>query len=256
MKNKDICSAYDSILPSTEEKERVLQKILTAAAEPRREKETTGTRKRPRRYVGILAAAAVLVVVLSCTVMACSGALGSTFGLWLGGQKVELDEFTPVAFQLETYLEEYPDGFANFGSYDDFTEATGMSLTDSEQISFSDVWVDIDVGYHGGSQYYIGHLGLEIEVDGAHAYTNGMFLAGGEAPSESLSYGVESSKAYYVYEYAPGRKAYFVKDKDPDSKIQVYFTENGIIYQLMVDKSKEGKELGKKIVDCIAGLKQ
>ena len=248
MKNKKICSAYDSILPSGEAKEELLQKLLAAAPAHRPEGNVITMKAMKRRCTGLAAAAAVLVLILSCTAMAYTGVLGDTFGLWLGEKKVELDKMAPVTFDLENYLEEYPGGYATFQDYSDFTKATGMTLAGAEQLRLTNLWVDIS------ERCRTGHMGMDIEVEGETAYANGMFLLKGNTERE-YGYGVEASRAHYVYEYEEGRKAYFIKDGE-DQYSQVYFMEDGVMYQLTVDNSQAGKELGKKIVDRMAGLSE
>lgn len=55
-----------------------------------------------------------------------------------------------------------------------------------------------------------------------------------------------------VYEYAEGKKAYFVEDQEYEDIQKVYFSENNILFQLFVDKSDTGTVVAKVIIDCMA----
>lgn len=251
MKNREIRAAYDRILPSGEKKEEMLQKLLAAASEPQAERKmiamnTVKMKRSKKRY--IVLAAALVTLALSCTAMVCTGALGETFGLWLGDRKVELDELTPVAFDLEGYLTEYPTGVADqdrvFQDAGSFTRVTGMTLPGAEKLQMTNILLDIS------NRWRTGHLCMTVGTGDGEANINGMFLLEGHT-QEKYGYGVENNRADEVYEYAEGRKAYFIKG---DEITQVYFVEDGIMFQLMVKNSKSGKELGKQIVDCMAGV--
>lgn len=250
MKYERVRSAYDSTLPGEEVKERMLQKLLDAASNPRPEGNVTTMKAiRKKRIIPI---AAVLIIILSCTVAAHAGTLYGTFGLWLGWQKVELAELSPAAFDLDTFTEcaeEVPtedgvDHFMVFKDYADFTAKTGMVLTDSAEIELTDIWVDIS------DFFRTGHMGMDIVLDGEACRMNGMFVLEGNK-EENYGYGVPARKVDDVYEYVEGRKAYFVND---DEITEVYFTENNVMYQLFVENSAEGKSLGKNVVNCMASI--
>ena len=204
-------------------------------------------KKRRRPSVKVMVLAAVLVALaLSCTAMA-SGVVAETFGLWLGDRRVELDELTPVAFDLEGYLTQYPTGIVDgdrvFQSADSFTRATGMTLPGAEELQMTDIALSIS------NRWRTGHLCMTVSTGDGEAQMNGMFLLEGHA-QEMYGYGVENTRADEVYKYAEGRKAYFIKG---DEIIQVYFVEDGVMLQMFVENSRSGKELGKKIVDRMAG---
>lgn len=245
MKNREIRSAYDKTLPSDETKEELLQKLLSAASEPREERKIITMKTIKKRH--IVLAAALLTLALSCTAMAC-GVLGETFGLWLGDRKVELDELTPVAFDLEGYLAEYPTGIVDgdhvFQDADSYTRATGMTLPGAEELQMTDIVLSVS------ERWRTGHLCMTVGAEGEEANLNGMFLLEGHT-QEKYGYGVENKKADDIYEYVEGRKAYFIKG---DKSIQVYFVEDGIMFQLTVENSPEGKALGKEIVNRMAGI--
>lgn len=245
MKNRKICSAYDSILPSDEAKEELLQRLLAAASEPREERKIITMKTIKKRY--IVLAAALIALALSCTAMA-SGVLGETFGLWLGDRKVELDELTPVAFDLEGFLAEYPTGVADqdrvFRDAGSFTRATGMTLPGAEELQMTDILLAVS------DRWRTGHISITVGTENGEAIMNGMFLLEGHT-QEKYGYGVKARRADEVYEYAEGRRAYFIKE---DEVIRVYFMEGGVMFQLTVENSRSGKELGKEIVDRMAGV--
>lgn len=223
----------------------MLQKLLAAASEPQAERNVTSMKRLKKRY--IVLAAALVALALSCTAMA-SGVLGETFGLWLGEQKVALDELTPVAFDLEGYLAKYPNGISEFKDYNSFTEATGMTLPGAGELQMTDIVLDVS------GRWRTGHICMTVGTEGETTHMNGMFLLEGHT-QEVYGYGVEAVKADDVYEYAEGRRAYFVKGED-GQYTQAYFVEDGVMFQLMVENSRPGKELGKRLVDCLAGTSE
>lgn len=245
MKNREIRAAYDRTLPSDETKEELLQRLLAAASEPQAERKMITMKTIKKRY--IVLAAALIALALSCTAMA-SGVLGETFGLWLGDRKVALDELTPVAFDLEGFLAEYPTGVADqdrvFQDADSFTQATGMTLPGAEELQMTDIVLAVS------NRWRTGHISITVGTGDGEAIMNGMFLLEGHT-QEMYGYGVEAKRADEVYEYAEGRRAYFIKE---DEVIRVYFMEGGVMFQLTVEDSRSGKELGKQIVDCMAGV--
>lgn len=245
MKNREIRSAYDSTLPDGEAKEEILQKLLAAASEPGEERKIITMKTIKKRY--IVLAAALVALALSCTAMA-SGMLGETFGLWFGDRKVALDELTPVAFDLEGFLAEYPTGVADqdrvFRDAGSFTRATGMTLPGAEKLQMTDIVLSVS------NRWRTGHISITVGTEDGEAIMNGMFLLEGHT-QEMYGYGVEARRADEVYEYAEGRRAYFIKE---DEVIRVYFMEGGVMFQLTVENSRSGKELGKEIVDRMAGV--
>lgn len=247
MKNREICAAYDRTLPSGETKEELLQRLLAAASEPQAERKIITMKTIKKRY--IVLAAALIALALSCTAMA-SGVLGETFGLWLGDRKVALDELTPVAFDLEGFLAKYPTGVADqdrvFRDADSYTQATGMTLPGAEELQMTDILLAVS------NRWRTGRLCMTVGTGDGEARMNGMFLLEGHV-QEMYGYGVENTRADEVYEYAEGRKAYFILD---DETAQVYFMEDGVMFQMFVENSRSGKELGKEIVDRMAGTSE
>lgn len=255
MKYNRIRSAYDSTLPDEGTKERMLQRLLDAASGPQPGRSAAAIRSTKIKRVVIIPLAAVLALILAGAALAYTGAVTDTFGLWFGQQKVELDPLSPVSLDLDAfirYAEERPEEedisyVAQFVDSFDFTEKTGMVLSDISRIGMVNVHVGIS------DRYRTGHITMEVLLNGQRYPMDGMFLLEGNTQTD-YGYGVEAKKAYYVYEYAEGRKAYFVRDGIFDNVMAVYFTENGVMYQLFVENSKAGKELGKEIVARMAGL--
>lgn len=245
MNNREIRAAYDRTLPSDETKEELLQRLLAAASEPREERKMITMKTIKKRY--IVLAAALVALALSCTAMA-SGVLGETFGLWLGNRKVALDELTPVAFDLEGFLAKYPTGVADqdrvFRDAGSFTRATGMTLPGAEELQMTDIVLSVS------NRWRTGHISITVGTEDGEAIMNGMFLLEGHT-QEAYGYGVKARRADEVYEYAEGRRAYFIKE---DEVIRVYFVEDGVMFQLTVEDSRSGKELGKEIVDRMASV--
>ena len=245
MKNKEIRAAYDKTLPSDETKEELLQRLLAAVSEPQAERKIITMKTIKKRY--IVLAAALIALALSCTAMA-SGVLGETFGLWLGDRKVALDELTPVEFDLEGFLAKYPTGVVDgdrvFRDAGSFTRATGMTLPGAEKLQMTDIVLSVS------NRWRTGHISITVGTEDGEAIMNGMFLLEGHT-QEKYGYGVKARRADEVYEYAEGRRAYFIKG-DEGQYTQVYFVEDGVMFQLTVEDSKSGKELGKQIVDCMA----
>ncbi|MCI9170616.1 MAG: hypothetical protein HFF42_06785 [Lawsonibacter sp.] len=166
-----------------------------------------------KRYIVLVAA--LIALALSCTAMA-SGVLGETFGLWLGDRKVALDELTPVAFDLEGFLAEYPTGIVDgdrvFRDAGSFTRATGMTLPGAEELQMTDILLSVS------KRWRTGHLCMTVGTGGGEAQMNGMFLLEGHA-QEMYGYGVENTRADEVYEYAEGRKAYFIKGDEIKARL-------------------------------------
>ena len=171
-------------------------------------------------------------------------------------EDVAEDIYQDVCIKLlrqKAYIEpeELKDGsyWCLYENQDLLAENTGIVISESEKLDLKDIVVNI------GTIYKTGHLSLEVACDVGQCHMNGMFLMDGYTGEEydysEYGYG-EETKAYYVYEYAEGKEACFVKDSDANKWQRVYFSERGILYQLFVENSNAGKELGKKIVDYMS----
>lgn len=196
------------------------------------------------------AAALVCVVLVSLnfdTAVSYALSLWGRFSLFLGGKEIMLDEMTPVAFSLEQFLsdqstkQEHTIYWSRYETAEQLQKITGMTLEASDQLVLKDIVVSIS------PEHKTGHLTITVCCGSQEVHMNGMFVIEGYNEGE-YGYG-EEGKAYYTYEYADGKKAYFVKRSETQG---IYFTENGIMYQLFVEQSQEGKELGKRIVNGMA----
>lgn len=259
MEHEKIRAAYDSILPDEETKERMLDRILAASGSVQERKEIP---MKKRRFV-LIPLAAALTLALAVTAAA-TGAL-DTFGLWLGGEKIELDALTPVPVDADRFrayaLDHAPgdwDGVSELWDGMDagrswaampdgaaFEEATGVVLPEDDALHLTDIHLDLWPPY--------GHLSMEVGLDGQTCHMNGMFLTAVEADTV-YGYGVEGRSALSVYRYAPDRAAYLVRDRDGGMD-QMYFVEGGIMYQLFVERTPEGADLARAVVDHMAGVR-
>ena len=205
----------------------------------------------------VVAMVCMLVIVLHFDAIVGYGeTFVGRFSLMLGGEEMKLSEMTPIQVDLEKHIgyektqvlagESY---WCLYENQDLLEEYTGIVLSDSENLELKDIVVNISTAYRTG------HLSLEILCDAGQFHMNGMFLIDGYNQEKNgydeYGYG-EEYKWYYVYEYADGKKAYFVREGDDGVAQRVYFSERGIMYQLFVENSEEGKEMGMQVVDYLA----
>jgi len=206
-----------------------------------------------RRAAAIIAMiCGIMLVVNFPSGISYADAVIGNFRLIACGSQMQLSEMTPVEIDLEkhiayekTELLDAPDQMSYWCTYetqDLLQENTGLLISKSDALNVQNVVVSID------TMYRTGHLSMKVVWNGKKYGMNGMFVIDGFDQDKEYGYG-ERSAPYYVYEYADGKKAYFVKDRDYKDLQKVYFSENGIMYQLFVEKSEEGKEIGKRIVD-------
>lgn len=214
-----------------------------------------------RRVVGnasfkavVVAMVCMAVIVLHFDAIVGYGEiLVGRFSLMLGGEEMKLSEMTPIEVDLEKHIgyekTQMLDGESYWCLYENqdlLEEYTGIVLSDSANIELKDIMVNISTAYKTG------HLSLEILCDVGQFHMNGMFFTDRYGQEEygydEYGYG-EEYRWYYVYEYAEGKKAYFVREGGADKMQRVYFCERGIMYQLFVENSKEGKEMGMQVVD-------
>lgn len=225
---------------------------------------SSGSRRRRLRLVpGIAAFACMTLIVMNFTAVTnyAENVFGQ-FGLSVKNEKMKLDDIEPVLFDLNTFMagaeEELVDIDENsgvdetyyntFNTYKEFKENTGMILSESDKIVFTGITT------HISKTYKIGHLSMDVLVDGQRALMNGMFVIEGSAQTD-FGYGDNDGKVTNVYKYAEGKKAYFVyngTDAGEEKNQAVYFTEKGVMYQLFVRKNQQGTKLAKQIIDYMA----
>ena len=205
-------------------------------------------RKRQYRFVPAIVAAAIALVIMVCnfeTMAVYATTLFGNFGLTLGGTKVVLDEIEPVDLDYERYTNDERAEWkgANFYySYEDFHEGLGMQLPGSNTFEYKEIMVHLVEGNKAG------HIGVDFVHEDERYYMNGRFVVS-DFENEMLGYGT-TNKAYEVYEYADGKKAYFVKEGDVENQT-VYFATEKYIFQLFVENSKEGIKRAKEILNVI-----
>lgn len=221
--------------------------------------ETGNAQKRMYGWKKVVTSMAVLLCVTVLmmnfnVVQTYAETLLGSFGLWVEGQEFELAVREPMDLTLQQFIQsgdvERVMGGRNhflkkYQSYDNFKRDTDITLSDSEDIQFSNIIIDVS------GEYFFGGLSIECICNGETVHMNGMFMMEGYA-QEELGYGDPDGKLDYIYEYQDGKKAYFVKDQNPDHAQVVYFSEKNIVFQLFVSKEDRGRELGKKIVDAMA----
>lgn len=179
------------------------------------------------------------------TVAIYATSLIANFSLALGGEVIILDEIESIEFDYERYLtDERADkkGANYYSSYEDFCEGLGMTLPGSEILEYTQVSVFVNL------EYNVGHIGTQFFYEDELYEMNGRFVISDYA-YENLGYG-EKDKAYLVYEYTDGKKAYFVKKKGSDYQM-VYFSTEKYVFQLKVENSKKGVEKAKRILDSM-----
>ncbi|MBE5874562.1 MAG: hypothetical protein E7287_09195 [Lachnospiraceae bacterium] len=224
-----------------------LDKKVLDALEPTQ--KVSGFRGWKAAVAAMAMVCAVMVVTNFGSIAGYAEVIVGRFGLWVGGEELKLSEMTPVEMDVERFIADERTtkvDLSNYSCYfnnqEELTEVTGLVVTESPALKFQKGGVIIN------TEYGTGHMTLEIMFESKIYNMNGMFVLEGNNQTE-YGYG-EESKPYYAYKYAEGKKAYFVKDREYDDLQKVYFTVNGIMYQLFVDKSAEGKKIGMKIVDA------
>lgn len=199
-----------------------------------------------------VAVAAVLFCAISVSlnlgiVVSYAESILGRFSLFLAGEEIRLSELTPIAFPLDIYLADegtkkvHTSYSKVYPTQEQLQERTGIVLEKSDELELANIVLNIS------PEHKTGHMTMRVFCDSKEVHMNGMFVIDGYDEGE-YGYGTEK-RAYYIYEYGEGDNAYFVKSGQTQG---IYFTKGGIMYQLFVEDSKEGKEFGKKIVDCMA----
>lgn len=243
----DFRESYKKEMESVKHHHFIDHKILNAMEETKQEKKSFVSQK-----VAIIALACVAIAAMNFdSVVSYAETMIGQFSLILGGEEMKLSEMIPIEVDLEKHIAYEKTEmlnndiyWCNYEKQDLLEENTGIIISESENLEIRNIVLDIS------TVYKTGHLSLEIFCDAGQYHMNGMFVINGHNQRE-YGYG-EIYKPYYVYEYEEGKKAYFVKEWDADSMQRVYFSENGIMYQLFVENSEEGKKAGMQIVDYMS----
>ena len=206
-------------------------------------------KKKSFRFVPAAVAAVIALVIVVCnfeTVAVYATSLFGNFGLTLGGEEIVLDEIEPVNLDYERYQndEKADRKGANFYyNYRDFNEGLGMELPASDVLEYT------TISLSAFAEYNVGHVGASFMYENEPYHMNGRFIIS-DGACDGLGYG-EELKAYDVYEYAEGRKAYFVREEGTEYYQRVYFSTEQYVFQLFVENSDEGAENAKEILEII-----
>ena len=220
-----------------------------------------GRRAAGRRISRAALLAAALVVVLTATVLAGTGVLGKPFALMLGSRQIDLDATTPLAVDLdalERYIALHPENPNNrktennitvqFPDQRAFAETLGFTLSGSDQVepTVITIWIN--------RERLNAHLSMDVTASGITRTLNGMFLLEDTLETE-YGYGYKPGEFLRTskYRYGEGKTAYFVKNTGAPTT-SVYFTENGIMYQLAIENTDSDRAFAKKVIDAMAGL--
>lgn len=202
-----------------------------------------------RRFTSVAVAAAIALVIMVAnfeTVSVFATSLIGNFGLILGGKEAVLNEIELVDLDYERYSNDTKaewNGANYYYNYEDFHEGLGMTLPANDTFVYQSIMVHLVEGDKSGT------IGATFSYGDENFHMNGRFLVS-EYGNHSIGYG-EEGRAYYEYEYAEGKKAYFVRDWGNETYQRVYFSTNHYVFQLFVENSNEGAQNAKEILDII-----
>lgn len=201
--------------------------------------------EKNNRFVLATVAVVVALVVMGGnfeTIIVYATSMFGNFGLVMDEKEVILDEIEPVELDYKRYLnDELADkkGANFYYNYEDFHEGLGMELPGNGIIEYTQITVLVNL------EYNVGHIGAHFLYEGEQYYMNGRFIVADYA-YEGLGYG-EKNKAYEVYEWSDGKKAYFVREREAKMQV-VYFSTENYIFQLMVENNETGNQKAKEIL--------
>ena len=201
---------------------------------------------KPQKILGIVIAV-MIVLAGSGTVLAST----TTFGLILGGMRVDL-EWEPIEpSNIEAFKEKYSVRTGRICSNPyEIDELLGIRFikSDSFVVDQAMAWTVESAGevmYH--STLYLD--GKAIELDARVILPDYGYLNHG--------YGVTTFGGLTKYKYAPDKTAYIISDfGSGDSDViegrcyVIYFAHEGIMYQLYISRSY-GLEFAKKVIDLL-----
>ena len=228
-------------------------------------KETTGKIVKFHSWKAVAAVIALVVVVAAGMnfdkLETYAESLYGAFRFNAGGDAVLLDDIVPLDFDYEEiqYVAYKTYVFGNGheatisdvygGAYenaDSFYESVGIKLPGTKMLDYQTIIFTLN------ESKAVGHLSVEFLLEEEKYHINGFCVTDLYDGSGKIGYG-EDDNAYYVYEYAEGKQAYFVRDSilDTEHNQRVYFSEGGFIFQLFVENSEEGTETAKEIIKCM-----
>ncbi len=200
--------------------------------------------------VGMAVVLCAVLVVNWGTVSGYARSVLGQFSFLIGNEVVNMSEIEHVEMNVEGHKSYEETSILNDAMYSCtyenevmLAEHAGIVISKDEELRFG----RINVNYSEKAKTL--HMTIQVFWKSKEYTMNAMGVAEGYDGTE-YGYGVEI-KPYYVYEYKDGKKAYFVKERGEEVQ-NVYFVEGGLMYQLMVEKSTEGKQMGKEIVDAMA----
>lgn len=200
--------------------------------------------------VGIAVVLCVVLMMKWGTVSGYARNILGQFSFQIGKEVINLSEIEPVEMNVEGHKSYEGTSVVSDTMYSCtyeseamLAEHAGIEMLKDEELRFG----RINVNYSEKAKTL--HMTIQVFWKSKEYYMNAMGVVESYGGTE-YGYGVEI-KPYYVYEYGDGKKAYFVKERGEDSQT-IYFVEGGLMYQLAVEKSTEGKQLGKEIVDAMA----
>ena len=200
--------------------------------------------------VGMVVVLCAVLVVNWGTVSSFAGTILGHFSFQVGKEVLNLSEMEPVKMNVEGHKSYGGTSIINDTMYSctyeseaTLAEHAGIVIPKDEELRFG----RINVNYSEKAKTL--HMTIQVFWKSKEYTMNAMGVVEGYDGTE-YGYGVEI-KPYYVYEYETGEKAYFVKAHGEEMQT-IYFVEGGLMYQLAVEKSAEGKQAGKEIVDAMA----
>lgn len=212
--------------------------------------EKKQSRRAVHFRVGIAVALFTVVIMNWGSIAGYARSLYGQFSLLVGKEVISMSEIVPVKMNVEGHKTYEGTGILNDTMYSCtyeseaiMTEYAGIVIPRDNELRFG--W--IAVAYSEKAKTL--HMTIQVFWESEEYIMNARGIVEGHEGMES-GYGVEI-KPYYVYEYADGRNAYFVKERGEEIQT-IYFVENGMMYQLAVEKTEEGKQIGKEIVDAMA----
>lgn len=228
------------------------QKVLNSVSYETK-KVKVKTNRSKKMIIAMAACAAMIIMAFNYNNIASfAKSILATWGLSLGNERVDFGEIKPIAFDFETFKSnpatKLVSGstsmfYNDFYSHDECMEVTGIDMVDSEEIKYSHI--SVMVGEPGN----IIHISSSFDYEGVRFGLNGMATTC-DIEADTWGYGT-NEEAIEVYEYADGKKAYFV-DQGKDV-ITVYFEFECIMYQLTIDTRDDewGINMGKEVIDTL-----
>ncbi len=210
-----------------------------------RGRQGTGFKNTGR--IGIVLAVLCVLAVINFDALV-SYADSIRFVFSAGNSKMFMTEVTPIEMDVQGHksYEKYQlvdDVWAvSYPSEEVLEEYTGLVFHKNEELEFHHIFIALNMRFNRVNMH------TAITYGGNEYGMNALFVIEGCTAAEN-GFG-EFTKPYYIYEYADGRNAYFVREKG--EKMQtIYFAEGGIMYQLFTENTKEGKQSAKDIVDAM-----